>query len=297
MESRRPPRSNSSGRKPNFDRGRAARPFHAGKPASDGAGTGVRRADKTRDERYQDRSGRDGDSPRRDGRFGSRPKGRGDGLGKTRFNQRTGNNQNRSSRAAKDGPVENLIRITSDAQITDGKLRGRTLQNSNSPNTVPTKRKLREIAFKVISRRVRAARILDLGAGAGTIGIEAISRGAMLATFVERSARMCTFLRRNLSEMGVKAGHGEVLEMEILPFLKKASRRRRLWEIVYLDLPDGSEHAAILDHLSHGHSITTGGLLLVEHTSDTSHPDQISRLKRWRTIDQGETILSIYERI
>lgn len=129
------------------------------------------------------------------------------------------------------------------------------------------------------------------------IGIEAISRGAMLVTFVERSARMCTYLRRNLTDLEIKDGHGEVVEMEILPFLIKAARRKRLWDVIYLNVPKGDECAAILEHLGRGNSIPSGGLLLYEHSSETTCPDHVTNLKRWRTIDQGETILSIYERI
>jgi 16S rRNA (guanine(966)-N(2))-methyltransferase RsmD len=148
----------------------------------------------------------------------------------------------------------------------------------------------------VISRRIKGGRVLDLGAGPGTIGIEAISRGAMLATFVERSARMCTFLRKNLADMGVKDGHGEIVEMEILPFLIKAGRRKRSWDVVYFDM-QVDDHENIFEHLSRGTGLRPGGLLLMEHPSGISHPDNISSLRRWRTIDQGETILSIYERI
>ena len=72
----------------------------------------------------------------------------------------------------------------------------------------------------MISRRVKARRFLDLGAGVGTMGIEAISRGAMLSTFVERSARSCNFIRKNLDALGIKDGHGELVEMEIRDLLK-----------------------------------------------------------------------------
>lgn len=119
----------------------------------------------------------------------------------------------------------------------------------------------------------------------------------MLATFVERSARMCTLLRKNLSEIGIKDGHGEVAETEILLFLKNAARRKRVWDVVYFDLPQSEEHAVILDGLSNGHAIKSRGLLIVEHGSDVSFPDNIKQLRRWRTIDHGERILSIYERI
>jgi 16S rRNA (guanine966-N2)-methyltransferase len=171
------------------------------------------------------------------------------------------------------------------------------LQNSPSPKTPHTDRKVRDVVFKVLSRRVKGGRILDLGAGCGTIGIEAISRGAMLATFVERSARMCSFIRKNLGDIGIKDGHGEVVEAEILLFLKKAAGRKRVWDLVYFDVPPGDEHAAILDGLSTGIAIKSRGLLIIQHTPDITHPDNIKQLRRWRTIDHGERILTIYERI
>ncbi|HUR99418.1 MAG TPA: RsmD family RNA methyltransferase [Pyrinomonadaceae bacterium] len=193
--------------------------------------------------------------------------------------------------------VQNEIKITSDAQIVDGRFRGQTLHNSPSPKAPHTNRKLREVAFKVLSRRLSGGRVLDLGAGCGTIGIEAISRGAMLATFVERSARMCTLIRKNLAAVGIKDGHGEVVETEILLFLKNAARRKRVWDLVYLDLPYGDEHAVIFDGLSSGCAIKVRGLLIIEHPPEVSHPDNIKQLRRWRTIDHGEKILTIYERI
>ena len=144
---------------------------------------------------------------------------------------------------------------------------------------------------------MKGGRILDLGCGCGTIGIEAISRGAMLATFVDRSARMCTILKKNLAAMGIKDGHGEIVEAEIIAFLKKAARRKRVWDLVYFDLPAGDEHTAILDGLTNGYGLKSRGLLIIEHEPAFSHPDSLNKMRPWRTIDHGEKILSIYERI
>jgi 16S rRNA G966 N2-methylase RsmD len=119
----------------------------------------------------------------------------------------------------------------------------------------------------------------------------------MLVTFVDRSARMCTYIRKNLSELGIKDGHGEVVEMEALPYLIRTARRRRTWDIVYLDLPEGDTRSAVIEHLSRSTTIIPSGLLLIQHSSAATYPDKISRLTRWRKVDQGETILSIYERI
>ncbi len=292
MENRRPPRSDTSGRKPYFDRDRSSSTFRGGRQTDSGPSRPPGRSESPGSERRNDRGVRPaGDS--RTGGFNRRDGNRADPA---TAGQRGRDGRNRPGAGGFEKQVYE-VRITSDAQITDGRLRGKKLANSVSPQAIHTNRKLRELAFKILSRRVKAARILDLGAGAGTIGIEAISRGAMLVTFVERSARMCTYLRRNLNDLEIKDGHGEVVEMEILPFLIKAARRKRRWDVIYLNVPEGDECAAILEHLGRGNSIPSGGLLLYEHTSETTCPDHVTNLKRWRTIDQGQTILSVYERI
>ena len=194
-------------------------------------------------------------------------------------------------------PEEELIKITSDSQICDGRFRGRLLLNSDSPNCAHASVKLRDEVFRTISKRVKAGRILDLGAGAGTIGIEAISRGAMLATFVERSARMCSFIRKNLEAMGIKDGHGEVAEIEIMPFLKRAALRKRVWDLVFIDLLESEQRQQTLDRLSRGCGIKLRGLVIMVHPAEDEYQERVNQLKRWRTIEQGEKNLTFYERI
>src|SRR6478672_4599411 len=110
-------------------------------------------------------------------------------------------------------PWENVRKqkITSEFQITDGRHQGTLLENIPKINATVSSQKLREILFKVLSRKIRAGRFLDLCAGNGTMGIEALSRGAMLGTFVERSARMRTCIKKNLEKCGVKDGHFEIV--------------------------------------------------------------------------------------
>jgi 16S rRNA (guanine(966)-N(2))-methyltransferase RsmD len=191
---------------------------------------------------------------------------------------------------------ENNIRIVSDMQVTDGKHKGKYLKTSTSSKVHPTARRIREVAFKILYRRIRAKRFLDLCAGCGAVGIEAISRGAIISTFVERSAKMCTYIKNNLKSCEIKEGHGEVCEMEVAPFLKKMWKRRRFWDVVYFDSPKASNHDEVLKYFSRGATITPGGLLVIEHHSETFFPEKIGVLKRFRVVVQGETTLSFYER-
>ncbi|HEY8560778.1 MAG TPA: 16S rRNA (guanine(966)-N(2))-methyltransferase RsmD [Pyrinomonadaceae bacterium] len=191
---------------------------------------------------------------------------------------------------------ENNIRIVSDMQVTDGKHKGKYLQNTDSPKVRPTARRIREVAFKILYRRIRAKRFLDLCAGSGTVGIEAISRGAIISTFVERSARMCSFIKKNLEVCGIKEGHGEVCEMEVAPFLKKMWKRRRFWDVVYFDPPYNENYDEALKYFSRGATVTPGGVLVIEHHSEMFFPEKIGVMKRFRVVVQGETTLSFYER-
>ncbi len=246
--------------------------------------TPVRSDNRTqgRDDRFQSRDNRfrrpDGKfTPRRDDRF-----------------------QPRKRFAPKDKPnpwfKDKLPKIVSDMQVTEGKHRGKYLQSTTSPKVRPTARRIREVMFKILYRRIRAKRFLDLCAGSGTVGIEAVSRGALLGTFVERSAKMCSFIRKNMETCGIKEGHGEVLQMEVIPFLKQMKKRKRCWDVVYFDPPYDANYDEVLAYLSRGTGLEKGGVLVIEHHAEMFFPESIGSLKRWRVIVQDQTALSFFER-
>jgi 16S rRNA (guanine966-N2)-methyltransferase len=187
-------------------------------------------------------------------------------------------------------------RVYDEMQITDGKHRGKFLKSTTSPKVRPTARRIREVMFRLIFRRVRAHRFLDLCAGSGAVGIEAISRGALLSTFVERSAKMCSFIRKNMETCGIKEGHGEIHEIEVVPFLKRMQKRRRFWDVVYFDPPYDTNYDEVLEFFKRGVAIRPGGLLVIEHHAEMFFPETIGVLKRARVITQGDTALTFYER-
>lgn len=189
-----------------------------------------------------------------------------------------------------------VIKVYSEMQVTDGKHRGKFFQSTTSPKVRPTTRKIREAMFKVVTRRVRGGRFLDVFAGSGAVGIEAISRGALLATFVERSAKMCAFIRKNMATMEIKEGHGEVHEIEVIPFLMRMAKRRRYWDVVFVDPPYDANYDEVLDFFKRGVCIKPHGLLVIEHHAEMFFPEKLGVLKRWRVIVEGESAVSIYER-
>lgn len=300
MENRRPPDSKPYSPRKYYDKNRGGSPQYGSyqrseggenRPSPQGRDSGDRFQSREGANRFQGRDGRPGFQNRDGGNYrkpgGGKFFSKGGPPSRGRFP---------SKGAPKPWQQENLVKIVSDMQVTDGKLRGKYLESTASPNALPTNRRIREIMFKILFRRVRAGRVLDLCAGAGMIGIEAISRGSMISTFVERSARMCSFIKKNLETLGIKAGHGEVCEMEVIPFLKRAYKRRRFWDVVYFADPQNADSADILECLGRGTAIVPGGTLVIEHDAEHSSPEHLGILKRWRVVVQDDTALSFYQR-
>lgn len=189
------------------------------------------------------------------------------------------------------------IKITDDMQVTEGKHKGVQLRCTESPKVRPTARRVRETLFKVLNRRIKFARFLDLCAGTGAVGIEAISRGALLSTFVERSAKMCHFIDQNLNACEIcTRGHGEIVQLECLPFLNRMRARKRRWDVIFYDPPYDTNYDEIIEFISRGSCINKqGGILVVEHPAEMFFPQTIGFLTRRRVVKEGDTALSFYE--
>src|SRR5215218_3378617 len=123
-------------------------------------------------------------------------------------------------------------------RIIAGEYKGRNLKSPPSMNVRPTSDRLRETLFNVIAPRIEGARFLDLCAGSGAVGIEALSRGAAHVTFVDRSRKMCGLVEANLDLCGVPEDETEVVMAEAAEFLRRAAARDRLrWDIAFFDPP------------------------------------------------------------
>src|SRR5437870_6829524 len=121
-------------------------------------------------------------------------------------------------------------------RIIAGKFRGRILKSPPSLQTRPTSDRLRETLFNILAPRIEGVRFLDLCAGSGAVGIEALSRGAAQITFVDRSRKMCTLIGANLKELEVDEDEIEVRCTEALEFLQgRAKKDAEPFDIVFYD--------------------------------------------------------------
>ena len=107
-------------------------------------------------------------------------------------------------------------------RIIAGKYRGRRLKSPPSLQTRPTSDRLRETLFNILAPRIEGAQFLDLCAGSGAVGIEALSRGASHVVFVDRSRKMCALIEANANGLNVN-------DQEIRCQLYKLLRRRSDW--------------------------------------------------------------------
>jgi 16S rRNA (guanine966-N2)-methyltransferase len=167
-----------------------------------------------------------------------------------------------------------------------------------SPRVRPTARRLREALFDFLGAKVLDARFLDLCAGSGAVGIEALSRGAAHVTFVERSSKICSYIELNLERCDAAKEQAEIVRGDAIAFLRRAVLRESLmWDIAFFDPPYAIDYAPVLDFFGAGAALKRKrGVLVVEHHCDYRLQDGVGIMRRWRVIRHGESCLSFYER-
>jgi 16S rRNA (guanine966-N2)-methyltransferase len=121
-------------------------------------------------------------------------------------------------------------------RVIAGTLGGRRLKAPRGRATRPTSDRVREALFSILGE-IADARVLDLFAGSGALGIEALSRGAAGAVFVERDGSAAAVLRENLRALGIGPERAELRRAEVLGALEKASARGEKYDLIFIDPP------------------------------------------------------------
>lgn len=182
-------------------------------------------------------------------------------------------------------------------RVIAGEYRGRNLRSPPSMQVRPTSDRLRETLFNVLAPRIEGTRFLDLCAGSGAVGIEALSRGASFATFVDRSRKMCGLIESNLDLCGIPEDKTEVVMSEAAEFLRRiAARTEKTWDIAFFDPPYETDYMPVLAGFGSGTILDSEGVLVVEHHHKNELKDIAGNIRRWRILKQGDSALSFYER-
>ena len=177
-------------------------------------------------------------------------------------------------------------------RVIAGAFKGRNLKSPPSLQVRPTSDRLRETLFNVIAGRVPDSRFLDLCAGSGAVGIEALSRGAAHATFVDRSRRSCQLIESNLELCRVPEEQRDIYCSEASEFVRQWDGDK--WDLVFFDPPYKTDYLRILGLLGSGKVLNAGGLLVAEHHHKTELPETAGNLTRTRILKQGDSSLSFY---
>lgn len=179
-------------------------------------------------------------------------------------------------------------------RIVAGQYRGRTLKSPTWDGLRPTSDRLRETLFNILGPSVRGARVLDGYAGTGAIGLEALSRGAAVVTFVEQDARAIRLIEGNLAALAADAAAKPVI---IRAGLAEAVTRLRgqVFDLIIMDPPYAHDAAAsALD--AAGALAAPQTRVVIEHAARHAPPEAHAGLRRMRTVTAGDSALSFYER-
>jgi 16S rRNA (guanine(966)-N(2))-methyltransferase RsmD len=185
-------------------------------------------------------------------------------------------------------------------RIIAGEFRSRTLEAPRGLATRPTSDRLRETLFNVLAPQIKGAAFLDLYAGSGAVGMEALSRGAASVVFVERAPAALSVLRGNLARLGLTVGFriqaGSV--GAVLRRMKAGLGAGTSFDLVFLDPPydAAEEYAATLELLGGAASglLAPGAQVIAEHRRKERLEERYGSLERTRLLEQGDAALSFY---
>jgi len=180
-------------------------------------------------------------------------------------------------------------------RVIAGEHKGRRLKAVPGKGTRPTTDKVKESIFNMIGPYFDGGWALDLYAGTGGLGIEALSRGAERAVFVERDAKAFAAVKQNISMCRLEQS-AELYRMEADRAIRTLASRKQPFDLVFLDPPYAhqkiAEEIRLLQELG---LLADGAWIVAEHDVEIELPDEIGRCVKDRSAKYGDTAVSLYD--
>lgn len=173
-------------------------------------------------------------------------------------------------------------------RVIGGELRSRRLKSLPGLETRPTPDRLRETLFNVLARHIAGCTFLDIYAGTGAVGIEALSRGARRCIFIEKNRAAVELIRENLAALGLER-RAEVFTSRAVTVIERTRA-----DIAFLDPPYELAKEYELSMAALDQSETP--LVIVQRSTRLKLAEEYGHLRRYREIKQGDNVLSFYER-
>ncbi|MDI6782896.1 MAG: 16S rRNA (guanine(966)-N(2))-methyltransferase RsmD [bacterium] len=178
-------------------------------------------------------------------------------------------------------------------RVIAGIARRRRLKSVRSQQVRPTSDRVKESLFSILGNRVVAARVLDLFAGTGNLGIEALSRGAKFAVFVDNDARSIKVIKENIVSLGFDSS-AEVIAGELPRVLKAVGSNG--FDMVFFDPPYLQDlEVTTINALVEYQLLNANAIVVVEHHKKTELPKEIRYLKKVRQQKYGDTVVTFYK--
>ena len=178
-------------------------------------------------------------------------------------------------------------------RVIAGKAKGTVLKTPDGMKTRPTADRVKEALFSIIQFDLPGAAVLDLFGGTGQLGIEAISRGARRAVFVDESEAACRLIRDNLKKARME-GEGEVVRGDYLAYLKRCRDR---FNLIFLDPPYAEVFLeTALVQISQIDILQTGGIIVTERPLGKELPTELEGYTRSKDYKYGKILLTLYRK-
>ncbi|MCI0489154.1 MAG: 16S rRNA (guanine(966)-N(2))-methyltransferase RsmD [Blastocatellia bacterium] len=182
-------------------------------------------------------------------------------------------------------------------RVIGGIYRGRSLRTPKGLTVRPTSDRMRETLFNILASEIEGSRFLDLCAGSGAVGIEALSRGAARAVFVDLSRRSCAVIEENLAQLGISQGT-DIINRDAVAAIKRVAAESEPFDIIFFDPPYESElYLQAMKLIASSGILADEGVVIVEHRAKTAPESEYGNLRVYREVRQGESSLAFYARI
>lgn len=181
-------------------------------------------------------------------------------------------------------------------RIIAGTYRSRILKSLKGQSLRPTSDRLRETLFNILGPAIAGSRFLDLYAGTGAVGIEALSRGASDAVFVDNHPAAVKLIRENLALLEIAAGAQVIAANAAEALARLVARNSSSFDFVFLDPPYAAEgeYDLVLRSLGRSLLISEGSIVVAEHRKTLNLEETYGALVRYRVLKQGDAALSLY---
>jgi len=182
-------------------------------------------------------------------------------------------------------------------RVISGSARGIALKAPDGMNTRPTTDRVKENLFNMIQNEIRDKTVLDLFSGSGALAIEALSRGAKEAVLVEPDKRCYTVISENLKRTHL-AEHARILQSAAEPGIQVLQREGRRFDLVFMDPPYQQGWVVMtLNQLVESGVLFPGAMVIAEHETTDTIPDNVGNLCRIKEKKYGRTTLSLYREV